>query len=106
MKSEEVRRALRPKKLAPKRASRFATPKNGLKNRRLRLRLNPFIRKASRATEDMHNKKKTHQRRKAKVARVAKARKGVKNMLKHNVDKKTKGTKKAAAPAAKKTVKK
>jgi len=104
MKSEEVRRALRPKKLAPKRASRFRAPTNGLTNRRLRLRLNPFVRKVSRNIQDLHNPKKTHERRKARVARVSKARKNIRKMIKHNTEKKskpaTKGATKVAAKVA------
>ncbi|GET93900.1 ribosomal protein L1a, putative [Leishmania tarentolae] len=40
MQSEEVRRVLKPKKLQAKKPSRYQTPTNGIKNRRLRLRLN------------------------------------------------------------------
>jgi len=100
MKSEEVRRALRPKKLAPKRQSRFIAPKNGLRNRRLRLRLNPFTRKVSRNIQDLNNPKNAHLRRKARVARVSKARKNARKMLKHNVDKKSKPAPKTAPKAA------
>lgn len=100
MKSEEVRRALRPKKVAPKRASRFVAPKNGLRNRRLRLRLNPFVRKVSRNIQDLNNPKKAHERRKARVARVSKARKNARKMLKHNVEKKSKPAAKAAPKTA------
>merc|ERR1712000_714626 len=38
IRSEEVRRALTPKKLAAKKASTFTQPRNGMRNRRLRLR--------------------------------------------------------------------
>jgi large subunit ribosomal protein L4e len=82
MRSEEVRRVLKAKKLAPKKASTFTAPSNGMKNRRLRLRLNPFEIKRSIASKGMRaNKKATAARRKSKLVRIAKAKQGVKKML-------------------------
>jgi len=105
IKSQEVRAVLRQKKLGPKHSSRYKKPTNGLKNSRLRLRLNPFLRKVSANIRDMNNNKKTHLRRKAKNVRISKAKKGVKKMIAHNKAKKEKkpaaGGKKVAAPAAK-----
>jgi large subunit ribosomal protein L4e len=82
--SEEVRRAMKPKKLAPKKPSRYTTPSNGMKNRRLRLRLNPFEVKRSIAAKDMRNPVQVRVRRANKAKRVSAAKKGVKKMLKHN----------------------
>ena len=107
MKSQEVRAVLRKKKLGAKKTSRYAKPTNGLKNSRLRLKLNPFLRKVSANIRDLHNPKRTHERRKAKAKRLSNAKKGVKKMLAHNKAKKAKPAAakkpaaKAAAPAAK-----
>ncbi|KAG5498991.1 hypothetical protein GH5_03685 [Leishmania sp. Ghana 2012 LV757] len=75
MQSEEVRRVLKPKKLQPKKASRYQTPTNGIKNRRLRLRLNPYVKRETAAAKGMRNVANRDARRKAKMARVAKAKK-------------------------------
>jgi large subunit ribosomal protein L4e len=97
MRSDEVRRALKPKKLQDKKASVFTQPTNGMRNRRLRLRLNPFTKKQTIASKSARNPKAAEQRHKAKAARLRKVKKAVKN-----VKKTPKGTKPAAAkPAAK-----
>jgi large subunit ribosomal protein L4e len=89
MRSEEVRRVLKAKKLAPKKASTFTAPSNGMKNRRLRLRLNPFEIKRSIASKGMRaNKQATIARRKAKLVRIAKAKQGVKKLGSKKVAKK------------------
>ncbi|ESL05761.1 60S ribosomal protein L4 [Trypanosoma rangeli SC58] len=75
MQSEEVRRVLKPKKLQPKKASRFTKPSNGIRNRRLRLRLNPFQKKESTMAKGLRNTKNRDARRKAKIVRVTKAKK-------------------------------
>jgi large subunit ribosomal protein L4e len=92
IRSEEVRRALKPKKLQPKKPSVFTAPTNGMKNRRLRLRLNPFTTKQTIASKGMRNAKLVGERRKAKAARLRKVKKAVKANIKKNA---TKG----AAPA-------
>lgn len=74
MQSEEVRRVLKPKKLQAKKASRYQKPTNGIKNRRLRLRLNPFVRKETTMAKGLRNKKNRDARRKAKATRVTKAK--------------------------------
>ncbi len=102
IKSEEVRRVLTPKKLQPKKAGRYTTPSNGLKNRRLRLRLNPFEKKRSIAAKDLRNPAKVRVRRQAKLVRIAKAKKGVKKMIAANATKKAKPAAKPAAKTAKK----
>jgi len=84
MRSEEVRRVLTPKKVQPKKASRYMAPSNGMKNRRLRLRLNPFEKKRTAAVANMRNKDKLALRRKAKLARIAKDKKGAAKMVAHN----------------------
>ena len=84
MRSEEVRRVLTPKKVQPKKASRYMAPSNGMKNRRLRLRLNPFEKKRTAAVANMRNKDKLALRRKAKLARIAKAKKGAAKMVAAN----------------------
>eukprot|EP00796_Vickermania_ingenoplastis_P000817 gene817-456_t len=66
MQSEEVRRVLKPKKLQPKKASRFQQPTNGIKNRRLRLRLNPFVKRETTMAKGLRNKANLEARRKAK----------------------------------------
>jgi len=100
LKSEEVRRALKPKKLQPKKITRGSKPTNGVKNRRLRLRLNPFEKKRAIAAKSMRNKKHLVARRKAKGTRLAKAKKGVASMVKKNKSG-ANNKKKAAAPAPK-----
>jgi len=107
LESQEVRNAFTPKKLQAKRASRYKQPTNGMNNRRLRLRLNPFEKKRTAAVHDLRNKAKVGPRRQAKLKRIAKTRKGIKKMLEHNKKrtearkaKKTSG-KKSAAPAGK-----
>ena len=77
MSSEEVRRVLKPKKLQPKKARRYAQPTNGIKNRRLRLRLNPFTTKETIAAKGLRNPKNRDARRKAKAVRVLRAKKSV-----------------------------
>jgi large subunit ribosomal protein L4e len=101
LKSEEVRRVLTPKKLNVTRSSRYTQPSNGQKNRRLRLRLNPFEKKRAMAAGDLRNPKKVRARRQAKLVRLAKAKKGVKAMVAKNAAKKA-----SAKPAAKKVAKK
>lgn len=78
IRSEEVRRALTPKKLAAKKASTFTQPRNGMRNRRLRLRLNPFTKKQTIASKGMRNPKMVAERKKNKAVRLAKVRKAVK----------------------------
>jgi large subunit ribosomal protein L4e len=100
MRSEEVRRALKPKKLAQKKASKTAQPKNGMKNRRLRLRLNPFEVKRSVASKGMRAPGSARVRRQAKITRLAKAKKGVKASA--AATKANKGKKPATKKVAKK----
>jgi len=92
MRSEEVRRVLTPKKLQAKKGTRYIKPSNGMTNRRLRLRLNPFEKKRTAAVSNMRNPKKLEQRRKNKITRVNKAKKGVAKMVAAN----KKATKKTA----------
>jgi large subunit ribosomal protein L4e len=101
MRSEEVRRALKPKKLQAKKPSRYTQPSNGMKNRRLRLRLNPFEKKRTARVHDMRNVKLVNTRRKAKLTRLAKVRKGIKSMLAHNTKKKATKAPVKAAPKKK-----
>merc|ERR1711916_418536 len=75
--SDEVRRALKPKKLTPKKASRKIQPSNGMKNRRLRLRLNPFEKKRSIASKALRKPEGVRARRQARADRLRKAKKGV-----------------------------
>lgn len=75
MHSEEVRRVLKPKQIQAKKSTRYAKPTNGIKNRRLRLRLNPFSKKATLAAKSLRNKANRESRRKNKLTRVAKAKK-------------------------------
>ncbi|KEG14705.1 60S ribosomal protein L4 [Trypanosoma grayi] len=77
MQSDEVRRVLKPKKLQPKKPSRYTQPKNGIRNRRLRLRLNPFQKKEATMAKGLRNKSNRDARRKAKATRLAKAKKSV-----------------------------
>jgi large subunit ribosomal protein L4e len=100
--SEEVRRAMKPKQLTPKKPSRYTTPSNGMKNRRLRKRLNPFEVKRSVAAKDMRNPALVKVRRANKAKRVSAAKKGVKKMLKHNAGLKGKAAGKATAAKGKK----
>ncbi|EPY34548.1 large subunit ribosomal protein L4e [Angomonas deanei] len=75
LQSEEVRRVLKPKKLQPKKASGRRQPTNGIKNRRLRLRLNPYVKKETQAAKSLRNPKNRDARRKAKSERIAKVKK-------------------------------
>jgi len=75
--SEEVRRVLKPKKLQPKKGGRYAQPTNGIKNRRLRLRLNPFSKKATAAASSLRVKKNRDSRRADKAKRVLRAKKSI-----------------------------
>ncbi|EPY20331.1 large subunit ribosomal protein L4e [Strigomonas culicis] len=75
LQSEEVRRVLKPKKLQPKKPSRFTKPTNGIKNRRLHLRLNPFAKKENQIAKGLKDPKNHAARSKAKKARVLKAKK-------------------------------
>ena len=98
MHSDEVRRALKPKKLPARKLpgqSRRA-PTNGMKNRHLRVRLNPYSRMASANARSLRVKKVVQMRRKNKDARIAKAKKGVKKMVLEG-KKGRKGAKKVAA---------
>lgn len=88
MRSEEVRRALTPKKLGAKKASTFTAPTNGMRNRRLRLRLNPFTKKQTIHSKTMRNPKKSLERKKNKTIRLAKVKKAVKAATKKNAGKK------------------
>jgi len=101
LKSEEVRRVLTPKKVNTSRPSRYTQPSNGQKNRRLRLRLNPFEKKRAINAGDLRNPAKVRARRQNKLKRLAKAKKGVKAMIAKNAAKKA-----GAKPAAKKVAKK
>jgi large subunit ribosomal protein L4e len=80
IKSEEVRRAVKQRKLPTLRRFKKTAPTNGIKNRRLRKRLNPFDVKRSVAARGLRNKKSVDQRRKAKSKRLTKAKKGVRAM--------------------------
>ncbi|CCW59627.1 unnamed protein product [Phytomonas sp. EM1] len=75
MQSEEVRRALKPKKLQTRKSSGRREPTNGLKNRRLRRRLNPFVKKEQMMSKGLQHPKNRVARRTKKLARVAKAKK-------------------------------
>lgn len=77
MQSEEVRRVLKPKKLQPKKPSRYIQPTNGIRNRRLRLRLNPFQKKESSMRKGLRNVKNCINRRQAKMKRISKAKKNL-----------------------------
>jgi len=80
IKSEEVRRAVKPRKLPTLRRFKKTAPTNGIKNRRLRHRLNPFDIKRSIAARGLRNKTVTLARRKAKAKRLTKAKKGIRKM--------------------------
>jgi large subunit ribosomal protein L4e len=97
MKSQEVRGVLTPKKVGAKKPSRYMKPSNGMKNRRLRRRLNPFEVKRTIAVHGMRIPKVTKARRQAKVTRLTKVKKAV---AKNVADNKKPATK-AAKPAAK-----
>jgi large subunit ribosomal protein L4e len=99
MKSEEVRRAVKPRNLPTLRKFKKTAPTNGVKNRRLRLRLNPFDVKRSIAARGMRTKESTLARRKAKAKRLSKAKKGVRKM---QADNKAGKNKKAAKKGGKK----
>jgi len=103
LESQEVRNAYKAKKLPTKRASRYKQPTNGMANRRLKLRLNPFEKKRTAAVHDMRNKSKIRARHVARANRVKKARKGIKKMLTENKKKSEDAKKKKAS---KKTAKK
>jgi len=75
MQSEEVRRVLKPKKLQAKKGSSKIQPTNGIKNRRLRLRLNPFARKATQQAKGLRNKVNRDNRRVQKAKRILSAKK-------------------------------
>lgn len=92
MRSEEVRRELKPKKLQAKKASVFTAPSNGMRNRRLRLRLNPFTKKQTIASKGLRNKKMAYGRRKAKAERLRKVKKAVAKNIKDNKAKKAGGS--------------
>jgi len=77
LQSEEVRRVLKPKKLQDKKSSRYTAPTNGISNRRLRVRLNPFSKKATLQAKGLRNTKNRDVRRKNKSARILKAKKSV-----------------------------
>lgn len=77
MQSEEVRRVLKPKKLQPKKPSRYIQPTNGIRNRRLRLRLNPFQKKESSMRKGLRNVKNCINRRQAKMKRISKAKRNL-----------------------------
>ena len=96
MKSEEVRRAIKPRALPTLKAPKNKAPTNGIKNRRLRLRLNPFDVKRSVAAKSMRNPKNTVARRQAKLTRLTKAKKGARAMAAANkAGKNAKGAKKS-----------
>jgi len=99
IKSEEVRRAIKPRKLPTLRRFKKTAPTNGIKNRRLRLRLNPFEVKLSVAARGLRNKEQALARRKAKSKRITKAKKGVR---KTQADNKAGKNKKAAKKGGKK----
>ncbi|KAH8606954.1 Ribosomal protein L4 L1 family 60S ribosomal protein L4 C terminal domain [Trypanosoma vivax] len=76
LQSEEVRRVLKPRKLQHRKLSSLTQPSNGIRNRRLRLRLNPFQKKERDMLRGLRNKKNSAARSAAKAARLAKGRKG------------------------------
>lgn len=77
LQSEEVRRVLKPKKLPIKRSKRSVQPTNGIKNRRLHLRLNPFAKKESDMAKGLRNVANRNSRRKSKLARSLKTTKAI-----------------------------
>lgn len=76
LQSEEVRRVLKPKKLTVKVSGRYKKPTNGIRNRRLRLKLNPFTKKETAAAKSERHPANRDQRRKSKAVRIARAKKG------------------------------
>uniref|UniRef100_A0A0A9XLJ0 60S ribosomal protein L4 n=1 Tax=Lygus hesperus TaxID=30085 RepID=A0A0A9XLJ0_LYGHE len=82
LQSEEVRRVLKPKKLPAKRSKRSKQPTNGIKNRRLRLRLNPFSKKESDMNKGLRNITNRNNRRKSKMTHSLKTRKAVRAVKK------------------------
>jgi large subunit ribosomal protein L4e len=98
IRSDEVRRALTPKKLQAKKASSFTQPTNGMRNRRLRLRLNPFTKKQTIASKGLRNPKGAAVRLKAKALRMRKVKKAITANLAAN--KKGAAAKKAAPKKA------
>jgi large subunit ribosomal protein L4e len=101
LRSEEVRRALKPKKLLAKKASTFTAPTNGMRNRRLRLRLNPFTTKQTIVAKGMRNAKLAAERATNKAKRLAKVKKAVKEVAKKNLAAKKAGASSAPKVAAK-----
>jgi large subunit ribosomal protein L4e len=99
IKSEEVRRAIKPRSLPTLRRFKKVQPTNGIKNSRLRHRLNPFDIKRSVAARGLRNKTVALARRKAKAKRLTKAKKGVRKM---QADNKAGKNKKAAKKGGKK----
>lgn len=77
LQSEEVRRVLKPKKLPIKRSKRSVQPTNGIKNRRLHLRLNSFAKKESDMAKGLRNVANRNSRRKSKLARSLKTTKAI-----------------------------
>lgn len=77
LQSEEVRRVLKPKKLPIKHSKRSVQPTNGIKNRRLHLRLNPFAKKESDMAKGLRNIANRNSRRKSKLARSLKTTKAI-----------------------------
>eukprot|EP00735_Rhodelphis_limneticus_P010801 TRINITY_DN3662_c0_g1::TRINITY_DN3662_c0_g1_i1::g.9233::m.9233 TRINITY_DN3662_c0_g1::TRINITY_DN3662_c0_g1_i1::g.9233 ORF type:complete len:101 (-),score=57.86,sp/P49669/RL4_TRYBB/60.92/2e-16,Ribos_L4_asso_C/PF14374.1/3.7e-09,DUF826/PF05696.6/0.069 TRINITY_DN3662_c0_g1_i1:45-347(-) len=77
MQSEEVRRVLKPKKLHEKKMSSLIAPTNGIKNRKLRLKLNPFAKKVTAANKSARNVKNLAARRTAKKTKLQKVKKAV-----------------------------
>jgi large subunit ribosomal protein L4e len=77
LQSEEVRRVLKPKKLQLKKSSRYTLPTNGIRNRRLRLRLNPFSKVATGQAKGLRLKKNRDARRKSKSTRLARVKKSI-----------------------------
>jgi len=103
LKSEEVRRVLTPKRLPSKKSkSGNIAPSNGLKNRRLRLRLNPYEKKRAINSGDMRSPARVLLRQKNKSKRLAAAKKGAKKLVAAAVAKKAAATKAAPKAAAKK----
>ena len=80
MNSEAVRSKLKQKKMAPKKASKFLQPTNGIKNRRLKLKLNPFQKQLSKAAKTMRNPKMAEERKANKKKRIQAAKKGLKKL--------------------------
>lgn len=83
MQSEEVRRVLKPKKLQEKKMSGYTVPTNGIRNFKLRYKLNPFAKKEAAAVQSVRNPKNRDARRKALKAKLPKVKKAVAKSLKH-----------------------